>query len=171
MISTKLIKYSPLMAILAAAAICITMVGAVVMLTGTSNSVTTAVSDGSGVIGVSITGGTQSTSQAYVGQSNGVTYGLTVNSPDALVSGATITVTFTDNSGPIGSYSNIAPTLVWAGVHYAMTGSAYTTYTLSYSYTVGSIGSGVISGQSLEVVYNEAGTFVVTASVSGAPSN
>ena len=175
MITTKLIKFSPLVAVMVALAVGGTLVGATVLLTSNvannSNNVTICTDNH----GFSVTLGAPSVktvSAAYAGDTSGVAYPISGTVPESLTTvTATITVTnVTISSSAVKtpmSWSNIGP--VWVeldGVWLQAAQSTYTHDSLTFTASFSSLSQGALVG-SLSVVYNIPGTFGASVTLSG----
>jgi hypothetical protein len=163
LITTKLIKLSPLVAIFVAVAVCGGFVAASVLLTSSAapaSAQTNIASDNA--ITVSLGAPAYATSGVgYAQDTTPVTYAMTVTAPQSL-STVTATIVITDVHG-----NNMA----WANQVVSINGQATTSAsdsgnTATYIVPVSDLAATTYV-LSLGIVYNVAGNYAVTASVSG----
>ena len=165
LITTKLIKKaSPLMVVLAILAVCGTLVGAAVLITATSNNVTTQIIGTNGIMSVHL-GNPQypADSSGIATDKVGVNYALDVTNTRA-VTGVTISVTIT---GP--TPTSVDPAAQTVTIPNLATGTTTQTAPagqVTYTLSVPNQGVGV-SSYTLNIVYDHAGTYTVTATEGG----
>ena len=164
MITTKLLKFSPLVAIIVALAVCGTLVGATVLLTSnTATSTGTVISSDSNGFTVSVGQPSVLTSTAaYATDTSGVNYAITSWVPENLQN-VVATITVLNEGGHAMAYTDTVVAIM--GYAYG-TNAGYTANSVSYTVPLGNVNLGS-QAWTLNIVYNVPGTYDVSVSLTG----
>ena len=167
MITTKLLKFSPLMVVVIALAVCGTIVGATIALTSNTSTSTppTVIASGNGVITVSLGAPSYATvGTGLAGDSAGVNYAIYVNTTQA-ISDVNIIITLT-GPGAVGLITPSAQSVSITNYAYGTPNTNLPAHTVMYTIALPNQGIGE-SVYNLNIVYNTAGSYGVSASETG----